>query len=156
MLPVQPLDFEVSRELAPGLHWLSPAFAFRARLGFSIPVPHFDQRGVTPAFGSDAPHSSVGGTTRPIEPSRGNGHCRFAFFGLRGAKRLVASIERRRVAAAGHHRIVHALGVAPDQPSRGQSGEHRVEFCDEVLLPGESSQLNKPQVVTHGVQVDFA
>jgi hypothetical protein len=38
-------------------------FRLRARLGFSIPSSHFGRRGVTPAFGYDAPHSSAGRTS---------------------------------------------------------------------------------------------
>jgi hypothetical protein len=42
-------------------------FPLRARLELSIPVSHFGQRGITPAFGYDAPHPSAGGTpTLPI------------------------------------------------------------------------------------------
>src|SRR6516165_7719903 len=42
-------------------------FRLRARLGVSIPSPHFGQRGITPAFGYGAPHLSAGGTsTLPI------------------------------------------------------------------------------------------
>ncbi len=37
-------------------------FPLRARLEFSIPVSHFGQRGITPAFGYDALHPSAGGT----------------------------------------------------------------------------------------------
>jgi len=38
-------------------------FRLRARLGVSIPSSHFGQRGITPAFGYDAPHLSAGGTS---------------------------------------------------------------------------------------------
>jgi len=42
-------------------------FPLRARLELSIPVSLFGQRGITPAFGYDAPHPSAGGTqTLPI------------------------------------------------------------------------------------------
>ena len=37
-------------------------FRFCARLGFSIPASLPSRRGVTPAFGYSAPHSSTGGT----------------------------------------------------------------------------------------------
>ena len=37
-------------------------FRFRARLGFSIPSLLSGPRGITPAFGYCAPHSSAGGT----------------------------------------------------------------------------------------------
>jgi hypothetical protein len=37
-------------------------FRFRARLGFSIPPALSGQRGITPAFGYDTPHPSIGGT----------------------------------------------------------------------------------------------
>ena len=38
-------------------------FRFRARLGFSIPLPFSGQRGITPAFGYSAPHPDAGGTS---------------------------------------------------------------------------------------------
>jgi hypothetical protein len=38
------------------------SFRLRARLGFSIPSTLPGRRGITPAFGYDAPHLSVGGT----------------------------------------------------------------------------------------------
>ena len=38
-------------------------FRFRARLGFSIPSLLSGPRGITPAFGYCAPHSSAGGTS---------------------------------------------------------------------------------------------
>src|SRR5271169_2046963 len=38
------------------------SFRLRARLGFAIPSTLPSQRGITPAFGYDAPHLSVGGT----------------------------------------------------------------------------------------------
>jgi hypothetical protein len=41
-------------------------FRLRARLGFSIPVSSPGPRGVTPAFGYGAPHSSTGGTSTPL------------------------------------------------------------------------------------------
>ena len=42
-------------------------FPFRARLELSIPLSHFGQRGITPAFGYDALHPSARGTqTLPI------------------------------------------------------------------------------------------
>ena len=37
-------------------------FRFRARLSFSIPFTFPGPRGITPAFGYGAPHSSAGGT----------------------------------------------------------------------------------------------
>src|SRR6516164_160529 len=37
-------------------------FRFRARVGFSIPSSFSGQRGITPAFGYSAPHSSARGT----------------------------------------------------------------------------------------------
>ena len=48
---------------APGPPWSVSSFRLRARLGFSIPSSRFGQRGITPAFGYGAPHSSAGGTS---------------------------------------------------------------------------------------------
>src|SRR5260370_16496168 len=39
------------------------SFRFRARLGICIPSAFFGQRGITPAFGYGAPHSSARGTS---------------------------------------------------------------------------------------------
>ena len=41
-------------------------FRLRARLGFSIPPCFPGQRGITPAFGYDAPHPSAEGTSTPL------------------------------------------------------------------------------------------
>src|SRR6266700_7842968 len=52
---------------APGPPWSVSGFRLRARLGLSIPSTLPGQRGITPAFGYGAPHSSAGGTsTLPI------------------------------------------------------------------------------------------
>jgi hypothetical protein len=42
--------------------WLVSGFRFRARLGFVIPSTFPGPRGITPAFGYSAPHSSARGT----------------------------------------------------------------------------------------------
>ena len=49
--------------MAPGPPWLVSGFRFRARLGFSIPSTFSGPRGITPAFGYGAPHSSARGTS---------------------------------------------------------------------------------------------
>ena len=49
--------------MASGPPWLVSGFRFRARLGFSIPFTFSGPRGITPAFGYGAPHSSAGGTS---------------------------------------------------------------------------------------------
>ena len=41
-------------------------FRLRARLDFSIPAFSPGQRGITPAFGYSAPHSSAEGTLTPM------------------------------------------------------------------------------------------
>jgi hypothetical protein len=52
---------------APGPPWSVSGFRLRARLGLSIPSTLPGPRGITPAFGYSAPHSSAGGTsTLPI------------------------------------------------------------------------------------------
>jgi hypothetical protein len=48
--------------MASGPPWLVSGFRFRARLGFVIPSTFSGPRGVTPAFGYSAPHSSARGT----------------------------------------------------------------------------------------------
>ena len=49
--------------VASGPPWLVSGFRFRARLGFSIPSTLSGPRGITPAFGYSAPHSSARGTS---------------------------------------------------------------------------------------------
>src|SRR5450755_2811239 len=49
--------------MASGPLWLVSGFRFRARLSFSIPFTFPGPRGITPAFGYGAPHSSAGGTS---------------------------------------------------------------------------------------------
>jgi hypothetical protein len=58
-----PCPPEKSWSVASGPPWLVSGFRFRARLGFSIPSSFFGPRGITPAFGYNAPHSSVRGTS---------------------------------------------------------------------------------------------
>ena len=60
-LTVDTLPSEVQQAVATGPPWQYPAFAF-ARLDVSIPSAFFGQRGITPAFGYGAPHSSARGT----------------------------------------------------------------------------------------------
>src|SRR6202051_4035938 len=58
-----PCPPENRRLVASGPPWLVSSFRFRARLGFSIPPPFSGPRGITPAFGYGAPHSSARGTS---------------------------------------------------------------------------------------------
>src|SRR6202035_1101049 len=58
-----PCPPENCRLMASGPPWLVSGFRFRARLGFSIPSTFSGPRGVTPAFGYSAPHSSARGTS---------------------------------------------------------------------------------------------
>ena len=52
--------------MASGPPWPVSSFRFRARLGFSIPFTLSGPRGITPAFGYGAPHSSARGTSTPL------------------------------------------------------------------------------------------
>src|SRR6266851_2255036 len=58
-----PCPPECCGAVAAGPPWLLSDFRLRARLGFSIPSPLSGQRGITPAFGYGAPHSSARGTS---------------------------------------------------------------------------------------------
>jgi hypothetical protein len=58
-LAMDTLPSENIRSMAPGPPWLVSNFRFRALLGFSIPSIFSGQQGITPAFGSSAPHSSA-------------------------------------------------------------------------------------------------
>ena len=49
-------------------------FHLRARLDFSIPSCSPGQRGITPAFGYSAPHSSAEGTSTPITHALPSAH----------------------------------------------------------------------------------
>src|SRR6516225_12041771 len=57
-----PCPPENRRLVASGPPWLVSGFRFCARLGFSIPSTFSGPRGITPAFGYSAPHSSARGT----------------------------------------------------------------------------------------------
>ena len=61
-LTVDTLPSEVQQAVAPGPPWQVSSFRLRARLDVSIPSAFFGQRGITPAFGYGAPHSSARGT----------------------------------------------------------------------------------------------
>src|SRR5215831_8845428 len=61
-LTVDTLPSEVQQAVAPGPPWQVSSFRLRARLDVSIPSAFFGQRGITPAFGYGAPHSSNRGT----------------------------------------------------------------------------------------------
>src|SRR5712692_911334 len=58
-----PCPPECCGAVAAGPPWLLSGFRLRARLGFSIPSSLSGQRGITPAFGYGAPHSSARGTS---------------------------------------------------------------------------------------------
>src|SRR5215469_1547624 len=60
-LAMDTLPSGVLQVVASGPPWLVSGFRFRARLGFVIPST-FGPRGITPAFGYGAPHSSIRGT----------------------------------------------------------------------------------------------
>jgi len=53
-------------------------FRLRARLDVSIPSPFFGQRGITPAFGYGAPHSSARGTSTLMNNALLSAHFLFA------------------------------------------------------------------------------
>ena len=61
--------------MASGPPWLVSGFRFRARLGFSIPSTFSGPRGVTPAFGYSAPHSSARGTSTLLINALLSAHC---------------------------------------------------------------------------------
>ena len=61
-LTVDTLPSEAQQSVAPGPPWPVSSFRLRARLDVSIPSAFFGQRGITPAFGYGAPHSSASGT----------------------------------------------------------------------------------------------
>src|SRR5215469_7111466 len=60
-LAMDTLPSGVLQVVASDPPWLVSSFRFRARLGFFIPST-FGPRGITPAFGYGAPHSSIRGT----------------------------------------------------------------------------------------------
>jgi hypothetical protein len=62
-LTMDTLPSEDAQLVASGPPWLVSSFRFRARLGFSIPSSFSGPRGITPAFGYNAPHPSVRGTS---------------------------------------------------------------------------------------------
>jgi hypothetical protein len=58
-----------------GPPWLLSSFRFRGHLGFPIPFTFFYPRGITPAFGSGAPHSSARGTSTLLNNALLSAHC---------------------------------------------------------------------------------
>ena len=71
ILLLKPFGFRIAPDTLPsGISWATgfrsvlavSGFRLRARLGFSIPPCFPGQRGITPAFGYDTPHSSARGT----------------------------------------------------------------------------------------------
>jgi hypothetical protein len=54
------------------------SFRLRARLDVSIPSAFFGQRGITPAFGYGAPHSSARGTSTLLNNALLSAHFPFA------------------------------------------------------------------------------
>ena len=76
-------------------------FRLRARLGFSIPASLPGPRGITPAFGYSAPHSSAGGTsTLPTDALLSAHYTRV---------RLLAGLPVGRTAIAFSHRSAAGL-----------------------------------------------
>jgi hypothetical protein len=72
VLLLKPFGFNLTMDTLPsgelqaaasGPPWLVSGFRLRARLGFSIPSSFSGPRGITPAFGYGAPHSSARGTS---------------------------------------------------------------------------------------------
>ena len=61
-LAIDTLPSGVLQVVASDPPWLVSGFRFRARLGFFIPSTFSGPRGITPAFGYSAPHSSARGT----------------------------------------------------------------------------------------------
>jgi hypothetical protein len=68
--------------------WLVSGFRFRARLGFVIPSTFSSPRGITPAFGYGAPHSSARGTLTLLSNALLSAHY--------GAVRLLLNVHVRR------------------------------------------------------------
>jgi hypothetical protein len=71
VLLLKPFGFHLTMDTLPsgelqvvasGPPWRVSGFRFRARLGFVIPSTFSGPRGITPAFGYSAPHSSAKGT----------------------------------------------------------------------------------------------
>jgi len=78
--------------MASGPPWPVSSFRFRARLGFSIPFTFSGPRGITPAFGYSAPHSSARGTSTLLSGALLSAHY--------GAVRLLRSVHVRLTAFA--------------------------------------------------------
>ncbi len=100
-------------------------FPLRARLELSIPVSLFGQRGITPAFGYDAPHPSAGGTqTLPINALPGAHY---------QPVRLPTSAQRRAVVLP---RATPPTGTSPSDPVGSPGFRCRPFVRDTVLDPG--------------------
>jgi hypothetical protein len=119
--------------MASGPPWLVSGFRLRARLGFSIPSTFSGPRGITPAFGYGAPHSSARGTSTLLNNALLSAH--YTAVRLPGAVReglvLMGSPsgpplsqgcgQHRDLLVAVHRVSMHAWGLRP----RGADPESR-------------------------------
>jgi hypothetical protein len=96
-----PCPPENCRSLASGPPWRVSGFRFRARLGFSIPFTFSGPRGITPAFGYSAPHSSARGTSTLLSNALLSAHY--------SAVRLLEDVHAGRTAFAFARRPVAIL-----------------------------------------------
>ncbi len=80
--------------MASGPPWLVSGFRFRARVGFSIPSSFSGPRGITPAFGYNAPHSSARGTSTLLNNALLSAHY--------GSVRLLPGVRARIALLASH------------------------------------------------------
>jgi hypothetical protein len=98
------------------------SFRLRARLGFSIPSTPPGPRGITPAFGYGAPHSSARGTSTLLNNALLSAHYRpsrfpLAVHRLPGVTGYTASLLRRfldgtrRVSPVAQHDLVTVLSL---------------------------------------------
>src|SRR5215831_15199097 len=102
-LAMDTLPSEELQVVASGPPWLVSGFRFRARLGFVIPSTFSGPRGITPAFGYGAPHSSARGTLTLLSNVLLSTHY--------GAVRLLLNVRVRRA-------VYHLRGpvlIFPDQ-----------------------------------------
>ena len=96
--------------------WLVSGFRFRARLGFVIPSTFSGPRGITPAFGYGAPHSSARGTSTLLSNALLSAHY--------SAVRLPATVHVGLIA----HRLLPPVRSVSTTDSDWASRFSRVEF----------------------------
>jgi hypothetical protein len=128
-LRIPPRDGHPALRRFPGAGFRSPLavsrFPLRARLELSIPLSHFGQRGITPAFGYGTPHPGARGTSTLLISALPGAHYE--------PIRLPASARRY---APVFPRVLPPTVTMPSDPAGSPGFRCRPFIHDTVLDPG--------------------